>query len=163
MACEFLSVDDASTTASMQFHRNPIFLCGLLPLIIVLTMWVDSKHSVTAIFRNGSHGRSICVLSDGGLIWGDHVGAIALHQQVPFAPFLARGRRSPNEVSNANPKSGEVYVSASLGSLISDYRSFPLWFVLVFYLPLWLGVALWHATRRHARLLAGSAGREIIK
>jgi len=141
------------------WYRSRLFWFGLLVLLFLLWGWADWRGALSLTAKVGNSRLAI----------GNQAGALRIAwRSAPAGPaaFTIAGRkgtRAPDHIHLFPPafKHSEVNLSASFGGGRFTTVAIAYWFLILVYLPLWLGtLAGWQ--RRKARLIrASAAGRNV--
>lgn len=141
----------------MSLHRAPVFLLGLLPIVILLWAWADSMRAGTAWQKShpGSHKTQVAISQASLWVQTERLGPAAkLDAYGAAGPYPANGifgkwvRKPLNIGASASlfpPFRSDVYQD-DLSPLSTV--AIPFWLILACYLPPWLRLSLWQARRK---------------
>lgn len=154
----------------------PLFLLGLLPVVILLWAWADSRgyHTGWTYQRKGDSTKALILVSS-ALIFQQHErdwsfvpppGPTPFTISCSFGPVSDLDRmpiggrlQALGELFPALARTSEVSpVVAGDSRLTVTCRIIPLWLILIAYLPPWLALSWWQARRRYAKIGAALPG-----
>jgi hypothetical protein len=147
-----------------SLHRSRFFLIGLLPIVLLLWAWADSMGATT-MWQRSSRDLRTSIVNDRSKImiaWTD-AGPGTSGKYSPFVPEHPLGnlRRRPDREDKVArklfPDPDYLKLPSPVSSKVfrlSHYLALPHWFLLVLYLPLWLGLSYWRSRSKLKRLAA---------
>jgi hypothetical protein len=161
----------------VPFHRSPLFLIGLFPVVILLWAWADSVTANTVWARK--LGGGITVPGQPGLTIHHCTFNIGISQsRLRIGTITRTDHHSVTAALPPSPYGGFTRFPLSPRSTFALRQFFPgierengarkgrppgfdfqllhlpFWFLLACYLPLWLAASRWHARVKQQRHLA---------
>ncbi|WP_265594898.1 hypothetical protein [Haloferula sp. BvORR071] len=144
-------------------HLPPMFWIGLLPVILLLGVWADSLFYFSEWRYSEFKDRSLRVALKPSVLemeshWieAPRVPTVECDETGPWGDWH-RHRAAPEaeRIWFPLPSSVQSIKSYSRKTLLhSDLQIIPFWFVLLAWLPLWLGLAGWQAWHKTRKLRA---------
>lgn len=147
----------------LSLRHSGVFLIGFLPAILILLAWADSVEHHTNWYHRLEGHRTLCFITSESKFRVEWISREPGHRAKTAPPVPIYGgihrfgamqrdkEGNPLPIVPALDWRDEEATHRAPGFHVDTFV-IPLWFVLVCYLPVWLGISCLHVRRKWKRL-----------